>query len=106
MEFDPGTRVDDRHCGKGGWIGTHGARMAQWNSYNDNPPTYVYYATTKNPSPTGEYASVVNRPFEKYRPGHDPAVSEDRLVQRQQFPVRVRASLLEGLGSSGVLRHE
>ncbi|MCE5309255.1 MAG: hypothetical protein LLG20_16565, partial [Acidobacteriales bacterium] len=26
--------------------------------------TYVYYATTKNPAPTGEYASVVNRPFE------------------------------------------
>ncbi|MEN6603761.1 MAG: hypothetical protein ABFD86_15230 [Bryobacteraceae bacterium] len=47
-----------------GWIGTHGARMAQWNSYNDNPATYVYYATTKNPAPTGEYASVVNRPFE------------------------------------------
>lgn len=49
---------------KAGWIGTHGARMAQWNSYNDNPPTYVYYATTKNPAPTGQYASVVNRPFE------------------------------------------
>ncbi|HWQ52048.1 MAG TPA: TonB-dependent receptor [Bryobacteraceae bacterium] len=49
---------------KTGLVGTHGARMAQYYSYNENPPAYVWYATTGEPLPTGEYANVARRPFE------------------------------------------
>jgi hypothetical protein len=50
---------------KAGWIGTHGARMAQWAAYNDASPDYVWFATTGLPIPTGEYASVARRPYDK-----------------------------------------
>ncbi|HWQ52066.1 MAG TPA: carboxypeptidase regulatory-like domain-containing protein [Bryobacteraceae bacterium] len=49
---------------KTGFVGTHGSRIAQYYSYNNNPPAYVWYTTTGLPFPTGEYASVARRPFE------------------------------------------
>ena len=29
-----------------GYVGTHGARMSQWYSFNNNPPDYVWFAGT------------------------------------------------------------
>jgi hypothetical protein len=50
---------------KVGYIGTHGARMSQWLTYNDASPAYVWYTTTGQPFPTGEYANVARRPFDQ-----------------------------------------
>ena len=46
---------------KTGFVGTHGARMAQYYSYNNNPPAYVWYTQTGLPFPTGEFANVARR---------------------------------------------
>lgn len=43
------------------FIGTHGRNIGQYYSYNDATPAYIWYATTKNPLPTGEYANVARR---------------------------------------------
>lgn len=48
-----------------GYVGTHGTRMSQWYSYNDNAPDYVWYTTTRQPFPTGQFASVARRPFDQ-----------------------------------------
>ncbi len=48
-----------------GYIGTHGARMSQWYTYNDASPAYVWYETTKRPFPTGEFANVARRPYDQ-----------------------------------------
>ena len=50
---------------KVGYVGTHGTRMSQWYSYNDNPPDYVWFSRTKEPLPTGAFASVARRPYDQ-----------------------------------------
>jgi hypothetical protein len=50
---------------KVGYVGTHGVRMSQWYSYNDNPPDYVWFTRTKQPLPTGQFAPVARRPFDQ-----------------------------------------
>lgn len=50
---------------KVGYIGTHGTRMSQWYTYNDPAPAYVWYATTGQPFPTGEFANVARRPYDQ-----------------------------------------
>jgi hypothetical protein len=47
------------------YVGTHGTRMAQYYSYNDTANAYVWYATTGLPMPTGEFANVARRNFDK-----------------------------------------
>ncbi len=47
------------------YVGTHGARMAQYNSFNDAPNAYVWYTTTGLPMPTGEFANVARRNFNR-----------------------------------------
>ena len=50
---------------KAGYIGTHGMRMSQWYTYNDNSPAYIWYTKTGQAFPTGEYANVARRPFDQ-----------------------------------------
>ena len=47
-----------------GYVGTHGARLDQYYTFNEAPNGYIWYATTGLPTPTGTYANVANRPFE------------------------------------------
>ena len=47
------------------YVGTHGTRMAQYNSYNDAANAYIWYTTTGLPMPTGEYANVARRNFDQ-----------------------------------------
>ncbi|MEK7752541.1 MAG: hypothetical protein AAB654_11535, partial [Acidobacteriota bacterium] len=47
-----------------GYVGTHGARLGQYYSYNEGPNSFIWYTTTGLPLPTGAYAGVANRPFE------------------------------------------
>ena len=48
-----------------GYVGTHGMRMSQFYSFNDNAPGYVWYNTTKQPFPTGAFSGVARRPFDQ-----------------------------------------
>ena len=50
---------------KTGFVGTHGARMAQYYSWNNNPPAYVWYTQQGVPYPTGEFANVARRPYDQ-----------------------------------------
>lgn len=50
---------------KVGYVGTHGTRMSQWYSFNDPSPAYVWYETTRQPFPTGQFANVARRPFDQ-----------------------------------------
>ncbi len=48
-----------------GYVGTHGGNLGTYNYLNDNPPDYIWYATTGEPLPTGPMADVVNRPYDQ-----------------------------------------
>lgn len=50
---------------KAGYIGTHGSRLSMWYNYNDQASAYIWYTTTRQPFPTGEFAAVARRPFDK-----------------------------------------
>ncbi len=48
-----------------GYVGNHGANLPSWYWFNDNPTDYIWFVTTGLPRPTGEYADVVRRPYDK-----------------------------------------
>jgi hypothetical protein len=47
------------------YAGTHGVRLAQYNSYNDAANAYIWFVTTGEVMPTGEYANVARRNFDR-----------------------------------------
>ena len=46
-------------------MGNYGDHQQQAIRYNDATPAYIWYATTKSPLPTGEFASVATRPYDQ-----------------------------------------
>jgi hypothetical protein len=49
---------------RAGYIGNRSSNLEQFNRYNVGTPNYVYFATTRNPLPTGEFAAVARNPFD------------------------------------------
>jgi hypothetical protein len=47
------------------FVGNHGSGLEQYYRYNESTPSYIWYATTKEPLPTGEFSDVARRPFDK-----------------------------------------
>ena len=48
-----------------GYVGTHGSNLGTEYSVNDSTPTYIWYAKTGQPLPTGTYANVATRPYDQ-----------------------------------------
>jgi hypothetical protein len=47
------------------YVGNHGANLEQFYSFNNNPSDYIWYVTKGVAKPTGEFAPVAMRPFDK-----------------------------------------
>jgi len=47
------------------YVGNRTDFVQQYVDYNDATPAYVWYATRKEPLPTGEFASVATRPYDQ-----------------------------------------
>jgi hypothetical protein len=47
------------------YVGNYGDKQQQWVDYNDSTPDYIWYATKKEPLPTGEFSSVARRPYDQ-----------------------------------------
>ena len=50
---------------RAGYVGNHSSNLEQFYQYNTSTPEYVWFATTKEPLPTGEFASVARNPFDR-----------------------------------------
>ncbi len=48
-----------------GYVGNHAGHLEQFYRYNDNPPDYVWFVTTGQKLPTGEYSAVARRPYDQ-----------------------------------------
>jgi len=46
-------------------VGTYGRNIGHYYSYNAPTPDYIWYATIRDPLPTGEYANVARRFWDK-----------------------------------------
>ncbi len=47
------------------YVGNYGDKQQQWVDYNDATPAYIWYATRREPLPTGEFSSVATRPYDQ-----------------------------------------
>jgi hypothetical protein len=47
------------------YVGSHAADLPELYSYNQATPSYIWYATTGQPLPTGDYANVAIRPYDQ-----------------------------------------
>ncbi|MBI4875223.1 MAG: TonB-dependent receptor [Acidobacteria bacterium] len=50
---------------RAGYFGNHSTRLEQLYQFNNTTPDYVWFTTTKNPLPTGEFSQVATRFFNK-----------------------------------------
>jgi hypothetical protein len=48
---------------RAGYFGNHSTRLEQKLEFNNGTPDYVWFTTTKNPIPTGEFSQVATRFF-------------------------------------------
>jgi hypothetical protein len=48
-----------------GYFGNHSTRLEQLYQFNNPTPEYIWYETTRNPIPTGEYSNVARRFFDQ-----------------------------------------
>jgi hypothetical protein len=47
------------------YVGTSAVRLNQWFSFNDQANNYLWFSQTGQPLPTGEFAAVARRSFDK-----------------------------------------
>jgi hypothetical protein len=47
------------------YVGNRGSNLEQFYRYNEQTPDYIWYVTTGERLPTGEYSGVARRPFDK-----------------------------------------
>jgi hypothetical protein len=52
------------------YIGNYSDNQQQEVHYNDSTPDYIWYATTKLPTPTGAFANVARRPYDQQAYGN------------------------------------
>jgi hypothetical protein len=64
------------------YVGNHGSNLEQFYHYNDPIGDYIWYVTTGQPRPTGEYASVAMRPYDQVVYG---GVEEYRMTGWSNF---------------------
>ena len=50
---------------KASYVGNHVNNLEMYSRYNENPSTYIWFASTGQPLPTGEYANSARRPFDQ-----------------------------------------
>jgi hypothetical protein len=47
------------------YVGNHGSHLEQYYSYNEPTPDYIWFTTTGQRLPTGEYSGVARRPYDQ-----------------------------------------
>lgn len=47
------------------YVGNHADHLEQFYRYNENTPDYIWYVTTGERLPTGEFSGVARRPYDK-----------------------------------------
>ncbi len=48
-----------------GYVGNHASKLEQFFTYNQAPNSYIWYVTTGQPLPTGEFSNVARRSFDR-----------------------------------------
>jgi hypothetical protein len=57
--------IFDNTVVRAGYVGTHGARLEQFYTFNQQPNNYVWFMNTGLPIPGGEFSGVARRNFDQ-----------------------------------------
>ncbi len=80
------------------YVGNHSSKISQWYSYNDQTPDYIWYATTGQAKPTGEYANVAIRPYDQQVLGTVKAYQNTGWANTQAFDLELERRFNKGYG--------
>ena len=81
-----------------GYVGTHGARLDQFYSYNQSPNDYVWFTRTGLPRPTGTFAGTATRAFETTMYGDIEEYGKTGWSNAQNFQIEIQRRYSKGYG--------
>ncbi|MEK7407341.1 MAG: carboxypeptidase regulatory-like domain-containing protein [Acidobacteriota bacterium] len=81
-----------------GYVGTHGARLDMYDSYNQSVNDYIWFTTTGEPYPTGIYQSTARRVFDKTTFGEIEEYQKTGWSNSQNFQVEIQRRYAKGYG--------
>ncbi|MBL8174240.1 MAG: TonB-dependent receptor [Bryobacterales bacterium] len=79
-----------------GYVGTHGARLDQFYSYNQSPNDYVWFSTRGVARPTGTFAGTATRAFETTMFGDIEEYQKTGWSNSQNFQLEVQRRYAKG----------
>jgi hypothetical protein len=62
--------IQDGMVVRAGYIGTHGSKLEQFYTFNEQPNNYVWFVNTGLPLPAGEFSGVARRNFDRVTYGN------------------------------------
>jgi hypothetical protein len=83
---------------RAGYVGTHGARLDMYYSYNQSPNDYVWFTTQGVARPTGTFAGTATRGFETTMFGNIEEYQKTGWSNSQNFQFEIQRRYTKGYG--------
>jgi hypothetical protein len=80
------------------YVGNHTGKVQQTVNFNDQVGSYIWYATRRQPLPTGEFASVATRPYDQQVYGTVNGYYSTGFTNYNGFQVELERRYNNGLG--------
>jgi len=80
------------------YVGNYGDKQQQWVTYNDQTPDYIWYVTRREPLPTGPFASVARRTYDRNVYGTINLFTASGYGRYNGFQVELERRYHNGLG--------
>ncbi len=90
--------IMDNTVVRAGYVGTHGARLDMYYSYNQSPNDYVWFTTQGVARPTGIYAGTATRPFENTMFGEIEEYQRTGWSNSQNIQLEIQRRYAKGYG--------
>jgi hypothetical protein len=81
-----------------GYVGNHTVNQSALVNNNSSTPAYIWYATTRTPTPTGEFASVATRPYDQQVFGNVDTLSPVGFSWYNGVNIGIERRFEQGLG--------
>ena len=78
------------------YAGKHGVNADQLNEINPQPTSYVYYLETGQPTVTGTFGSVYNRPYDNQNYGSVRYLSKTGMINTESLVLEVQRRFSNG----------
>jgi hypothetical protein len=83
---------------RAGYVGTHGSKLEQFYTFNEQAPDYVWFVNTGQPLPTGEFAPVARRYFDQTTYGDIEAYRKTGWSNFNGMQIEVQRRYSQGFG--------